>query len=238
MKIHLIGDLHVGHSSFNEKVLNEKLKEIEEEKAISRIILMGDLIEFATKKSVGTSVYETTMSNQEQIKYIKNKLEPFKDIIDGSLKGNHEYRADKDVSIDIADNLCDMLGIPYLKYSGIVTYAWNHVAYNINVWHGKGSTGTTGNALNNCIKMSEKAFADVYAMGHCHKLAKTSRIFKVPDSRNKQITQITQHFVLTGSALDYDDNYPDMQNLEIADLGFPTIELRGIKHKKNIKVTL
>lgn len=233
--IYAIGDLHVGHTKFNEGILKETLKEIKDNKEVSRILLMGDLLECATKTSIGAGLFETNLTPEEQQMYIEEIFEPFKDIIDGVVIGNHEDRIYQSTSIDVIRSFCKSLGIPYLKYNGIVNYAWNKKAYTVNMWHGAGGGGTIGSALNKCVKMSEKTFADVYLMGHVHKLADTTRRIKLPDTRNNKLVDIKQTFVLTGSALNYDESYPDQKNLEISDLGFPRIILNG-NGKKDVTV--
>ena len=83
--------------------------------------------------------------------------------------------------------------------------------------------------------MSQKVTADAYLMGHCHHKAHTTRIMKYVDSRNGKIIDARQSFVLTGQLLKYDDSYADQANLEIAEMGFPVLEL-ATTGKKNIRV--
>lgn len=236
LTIHPIGDTHIGHVSLDKEMLKEKIYEIKHTKDTSRVLLMGDLFECATKTSIGAGVFETNMNVDKQIEYAEEIFAPIKDVIDGAVLGNHEERIYSSTSIDVMKQFCRNLEIPYLRYSGVVTYAWNKRAYNINLWHGSGGGSSTASALNKCIGMSNKIHADVYLMGHCHKLANTSRQYRYIDTRNSKIVTTKQYFVLTGSALNYDDNYPDMQNLEIADLGFKKILLGGEVKKKEIKV--
>jgi len=232
--LHFIGDLHAGHNSYNESVVKKRINEILKHNAEghpNRVLLMGDMIEAATKTSVGAGVFETNKNPQEQVDYIVDLFSPIKQYIDGCVMGNHEYRIYKDTSIDVMRLIAEKLDIPYHVYTGVINYAWNKQAYTVNIWHGSGGGGTIGNAMNKCVKMAIKVETDIYAMGHVHKLAYHSRILKHVDTRNNKLINRQQMFVLTGSALDYDENYPDMKNLDLSQLGFPILKLSG-KEKK------
>jgi hypothetical protein len=203
-----------------------------------RILLMGDLIDCGTKSSIGASGYEQTLNPNQQLNTIVELFYPLREQIDGVLQGNHEYRIMKESGIDIAEQFCNQLHIPYLLYSGVVTYSLGRKsherAYNINMIHGNAG-GNVGNALMKCKAMSNKVTADVYLMGHTHNMVHTSRVMKYVDSRNEKLTEGKQYFVLTGHALDYDDSYADKANLEISPMGFPIIKLAG-SGKKEVTV--
>jgi len=196
---------------------------------------MGDLLDCGIKSAVGASTYEQSLTPNEQLNTICRFFERFKNQIDGCVMGNHEYRIYKDSGIDVLEQFCFRLGIPYMLYSGITTYSINgDRAYNFNYFHGK-SGGGVENALRACKRMSNQVTSDVYLMGHCHHNAYTKRIMKYVDSRNEKITDSEQYFVLTGHALQYDDSYADQANLEISVPGFPVIEL-ATTGNKNIKI--
>ena len=193
---------------------------------------MGDLMDCGIKSAVGASVYEQTLTVAEQLEKLKKHFEPLADRIDGCVMGNHEYRIFKEVGIDVLEVFCSELKIPYLFYSGVVTYSINgNRAYNFNMFHGKAGGGVE-NALKACKNMATKVNADVFLMGHCHRQAYTNRAVKVIDSRNSKIVDTMQHFVLTGHALSYDDSYADQANLDIAPAGFPCVELSAVGDKR------
>lgn len=201
----------------------------------NRILLMGDILDCGIKSAIGGSVYENSMTMQEQIDFVVQILKPLANRIDGYVQGNHEYRIYKETGIDVSKVICDRLNIPYLNYSGVVTYSLNKRAYNINMFHGK-SGGGVENALRKCKEMANKVNADIYLMGHCHHKAYTTRCFKQIDSRNEKIVDTVQYFVLTGHALDYDESYADQANLEISEKGFPIITLSN-NGKKQVKIS-
>lgn len=185
---------------------------------------MGDILDCGIKNAIGGSVYENKLTMQEQIDFAVTLLKQIADKVDGYVQGNHEYRIYKETGIDVSKIICDKLNIPYLGYSGVITYSLNKRAYNINMFHGKAGGGVE-NALRKCKEMANKVNADIYLMGHCHHKAYTTRCFKQIDSRNSAIVDTVQYFVLTGHALNYDDSYADQANLEISNKGFPIITL-------------
>lgn len=231
--IHPIGDLHVGHKNCDMDFIKSTLESIPKEPN-HRIILMGDLMDTGIKNSIGASVYENTLTPQEQLDVLIELLAPFSKQIDGYVMGNHEYRIFKDTGIDVCKIVCDAIGIEYSLYSGLITYSLKHRAYNINYFHGRAGGGVE-NALKKCKEMSNKVIADVFLMGHCHQCAFTNRRIRVIDSRNEKVVSTLQHFVLTGHALKYDDSYAEQANLEISDNKFPILKLTNTK-EKNITV--
>ena len=225
VNIYALGDLHIGHANSDILLIEHTLGEIRgKDPANNRVLLMGDILDCGIKSSVGGSVYENNLTMQEQIDYTIRLLKPIADRIDGYVQGNHEYRIYKETGIDVSKIICDKLCVPYLYYSGVVTYSLNKRAYNINMFHGRAGGGVE-NALRKCKEMANKVNADIYLMGHCHHKAYTTRCFKQVDSRNATIVDTVQYFVLTGHALDYDDSYADQANLEISNKGFPIITL-------------
>lgn len=238
--MHPIGDTHIGHKNSSPRDLAELLASIPKTPN-HRILLMGDLVDCGTKDSIGASAYEQMINPNEQLNLITDLFASHKEQIDGAVMGNHEYRIFKGSGVDIMEQFCKQLSVPYLLYSGVVTYSnsiksMTHFkrAYNINLFHGRAG-GSIENALRACKTMSQKVTADAYLMGHCHHKAHTTRIMKYVDSRNGKIIDAKQSFVLTGQLLKYDDSYADQANLEIAEMGFPVLEL-ATTGKKNIRV--
>lgn len=235
--IHPIGDMHIGHINCNMDFLTKQLENIPLS-SNHRILLMGDLVDCGTKSSVGASGYEQKLNPNEQLNTIVKMFCPFREQIDGVVQGNHEYRIMKESGIDIMEQFCNQLDIPYLLYSGVVTYSLGKKhyerAYNINMIHGNAG-GNIGNVMMRCKGMSNKITADVYLMGHAHYNMHSSRVMKYVDSRNEKLIERKQYFVLTGHTLDYDDSYADKANLEISPMGFPTIILSA-NGKKEVTI--
>jgi len=134
--------------------------------------------------------------------------------------------------------ICDRLHIPYLYHQGFIKYVVNEKGYLLNVWHGSGGGSTTATAMQVVEKMADRAHADVYCIGHFHKMLKSDRIYTLPDQRNMTLQRVEQHFVVCGSALDYSDGYAEQAGLMPRRLGFPEITLYGSTKHKHIKVSI
>lgn len=227
---------HIGNLNCRYDIIKDWIGKLD---SSHRGLILGDILECATKGSVGHAVYDADMTPQKQIDVAIELLAPVAEYIDGAVIGNHEDRIITSTSIDPMKIICDTLKIPYLGYQGFVKYNWNGVGYIVNLWHGAGGGTGAQAAIKQAEDMSNKAFADLYLLAHHHKLLKSDRIYTLPDPRNMTLQKIEQHFVVCGSALDYDEGYADMKGLHSRRLGFPEIQLRGDKRKgKQIKVLI
>lgn len=227
MYIVAISDLHIGHKSYQEKYLNDVIGFISKNKNRCRIVLLGDLLETATKTSVGAGPYEESFHTQQQLDKAIEIFKPYKDLIDMVIIGNHELRVFKDTSIDLMKNFSQSLGIVdrYVQYDGILNINVGGCMYAAYAAHG--STGGTkeSSAINSMLNMRERAFAHLYMQGHTHKLLSFTRKIYLPTVGN-EAAEMEQLFVNTGSALG-DEGYPAMKGLPPSSLGFGYIELFG-----------
>jgi hypothetical protein len=231
-----IGDLHLGSPHYHDETLRETLRFVDEYRERCRILLPGDICEVATKGSVGAGVYEQILTPPEQINRAVEIFRPYADLIDGVIIGNHEMRVYKDTGVDLlAEVFCPKLGIEdkYLRYQGVVKYAWNNRAYNVALWHGAGGGKRPGSAINKVNEMKNTVFADVYLMGHVHRLGSTKEDYFIPDPQHMKMRRITQAYVVTGSALEYEGSYAEMMGLTPSTKGFPVIRLSGRSVKKD-----
>lgn len=233
-----IGDLHIGSPHFDKQILDKQLEWIDKHRDNTRIILMGDIAETATKDSVGAGVIEQQENAQYQMMKSKKILWEFRDLIDGVVTGNHEQRIYKMSGFDISLYLCQLLGIDekYMRYQGVIKYAWNRRAYHISVWHGSGGGGTPGGAVNRLNKQADTVTADVYLMGHTHRKHAHTKSIYIPDSRNDKLIEHPQVFVGTGGALTYKGSYAEEKGLPPTEKGFVRVILGGeIKCGKTIR---
>lgn len=231
------GDWHIGHANYREDIVKSFLSKLTYN---TRGLLTGDLLECATKDSVGKGLFDTKrfVSPKEQKEYLIELLRPYAQFIDGAVVGNHEHRIEERISLDIMEDCCRELKIPYLKYTGIVKYAWNKTCYTFALWHGSGGGSSSQTAIKTVEDMANKIIADVYCIGHFHKILKSDRIMNIPDTRNNVVRKVKQYFVVCGSALDYNEGYAEMKGLKEVCLGYPIIELTGDKHNRKVVVKL
>lgn len=242
-----IGDIHIGSPSFDAKVLKRHLDFIREHRDQCRIILMGDLLETATKDSVGAGWAEATresgnkeeerraLLNEHLIK-AKGYLWEFRDLVDCIIDGNHELRVYKQSGLKLMDTFAEMMGIreKYCAYQGVVEYQLNQRAYHVNAWHGAGGGRKTGSSVNRVGAQREYVIADIYLMGHTHRTHVHKETAFMPDPQHKRMQAVTQYFIGTGHTLTYEESYAEAAGLPPSDTGFPICYLYG-KRDGNVR---
>lgn len=229
------GDLHAGSATYNEKKTKEIIQFIKENNCV--VLLMGDLAENANKKSIGAGVYNQKMIPDEQIKYLRNLLEPIKDKCIGMIKGNHEERTYKDSGIDICNILSYELNIPYCWWEFFGSIVGDKRGYSIYAVHSYTSNKRAGAAIDQTMRDIEQMVdVDIIMRGHTHKnIAHLPETYEV-DMRNNCVIEKKRAIVITGHFLNRDKSYAAAKPLRGDPPGTTALELEMNKHKsKNIK---
>ena len=197
-----IGDLHLGSRYFDKKSLDNTLSFIDKNRARCRILLMGDLLECATKTSVGRGVYDEKYPTQKQFEKAIAIFKPYSDLIDGVVEGNHSERIIRETSFEIIQEFCHRINCfgSYLQFEGIVNFHLGDFQYSTFLWHGSSGGITESSAINGLLKMRERTISNLYFMGHTHKLLSFTRRIHVP-STDSTASEVEQMFVNTGTAL-------------------------------------
>lgn len=216
-----LGDLHWGHPNCDKESIKGYLEWAKKNDAW--ILLMGDLIENSTRQSVGAGVYEQIIPPDTQLDQVLDLLEPYQDLIIGSLTGNHEERTFKDSGHDPAKNIARTLRVPYLRYGGFLRCSVNGIGFTVYATHGASGSATSAGKLNAVKKLAGIAEADLYLMGHMHDLLTETTIRKVVDVRSKAVKDKRQTFVVTGNFITYDDGYGQMKCYPPSKIGAPRI---------------
>lgn len=174
----LIGDVHLGARECDEKRFKADIDEIAADPA-AKVVLLGDMINNATKSSV-SNVYEETYSPSESIEIAVKMLEPIKDKILAACGGNHELRSGKEVDLDPAYTIMCRLGLSQLyRKNGVFLKVMcgsvngsgrSNPTYTMYMTHGSGA-GTTPGAGANRMHKTQAIFEgiDIFAQGHIHK---------------------------------------------------------------------
>ena len=228
-----VGDVHYGAINCDYKKFQECLEFCRS--ANAWILLMGDLLESATRYSIGAGVYEQK-DPQTQLDDMVEMLEPYKDLIIGSHLGNHEFRIYQATGINVMKVMCKMLKVRYLGY------AMNHVLHvgseRYIVFSTHGSSGATlrHTKIKKVLDISAWNKSDLYLYGHVHTLDMKSDEYMEYDARNKVMVSKKRYFVLTGSFLEYDDSYAEMKNYQPERTGVANIHLNGERHDMHISI--
>jgi len=227
-------DPHFGHKASNVEMLGAMVKYILQTENCYTVLL-GDLMEVATKTSIGTGAYSQAIHFGAQIKLIYKLLKPLADAgkILGGVTGNHEMRAMYSLALNPMSELCDKLQVPYLGFQGYLLLNVNKHIHTVMLYHGKGGGSTPAGKLNAMYKASKVANVDLYLTGHTHtKMYDREQYYTIDKETGELITK-TRHYATCGSMLNYWDNYSEMSLLPPEELGLISIELSDV-----IKVTV
>jgi predicted phosphodiesterase len=241
-ELHLypLGDLHIGHKGFQRGAFRARRDEILAD-PLGLVVLAGDIIENATRSSVG-DYYEMEIPNpQDQVDEAFSELLPLKDRIVASVRGNHEYRTPKDVGVDPARYIADRLEIPYFGDEAALTFAFGRqfnqkpVVYSVYLTHLSGGGGTDGGKVNALSKAARFIAADVLIGGHTH-MPETHRVaILIPDTRNGFISKRYMQLVNCGT-FQGRSGFGARKVMSPSVIGSPTIRLNGRKRKVTAEV--
>lgn len=230
-----INDIHYGSLSCNREKFEEYLDYILKSPD-TYTTGVGDLIENATKFSVGMAMYEETSHLPDQLEYIAEKLRPLVKAkkIFGLQPGNHEYRLSVLSGLDPMAILAKWLEIPYLGWQAYWSFDVDGERYKALTYHGAGGSVTKGGKLNNVRKMKEiMADADIYVMGHVHDLIHDFDEFNTITD-DGEIVRKRRHYVVAGSLLSYFGGYPEMAGFAPSPMGLARIDMFRNRHEVQV----
>jgi len=167
-----IGDAHAGSLNADLDSFRGALEYAKAHR--SMVLLMGDLVEAlpaTDRRWDPANVDRKVMTMGEQMQYLEETLEHFGgNHIIGMIMGNHYHRYAVHAMANEKMNMCKRLGCAYLGYRANIILRLNTVPYTISAWHGNGGGYEPGAVINRMVKEPRKFSADVYMMGHSHRL--------------------------------------------------------------------
>ena len=230
-----LGDIHFGDKSANLPRVKETVDWIADHEH-ARAILMGDLMNCATKSSVGAAVFDESFSGQEQYELMLELLGPIKDKIYGSFIGNHEQRIINTTGYNVTKMLAKQMGHKYYGYGSFIKLNVSGKNYIIYGTHGCSGATLPYTKIKKVLDMSSYIIADVYLYAHVHDIQVHTQEVKRVDMRKRIVERLKKYYILTGGYLNYEDSYAEMKNLRPAKQGSPTIIFGGLE--KEIRVIL
>lgn len=231
-----ISDAHKGDRSFDEVKLRKLIDDI------SRVpymyaFLTGDLINNAVKNGK-SDVYSEKIAPNKQKWAVVDMLMPIRDRILGMTGGNHEERTWKESGQDVSEDIAKALKVPYDPF-GIYFQLRCGIKpqqnYTLYTTHGTGGGGSMGNAVNKLHSMRNICVADIYVMGHTHRVISFNDEIFLPDLRHNKVIKQKRYYAMAGSYLDW-GGYAERLMLSPHPTGFPIIDISGIKKKVNITI--
>ena len=227
----LMGDTHIGSKFFDEELHKKHLDYCLENKL--PVLLMGDMIETATRDSVGAGVYEQDEIVDEQYEHAIHLFKPLADegLILGMHPGNHEYRIYKSSGFDITKAMCRELGVPSFGFGKLHYIRVGNQGYTLYTTHGSSGSRLPHTKIKSVIDLERLADAEIYAMGHLHQLTHHAGKFYDVDKRTRTVIEKRKHYILTGSYLNHWGSYGHMKNMQPSINGCVEIEFNGLEHK-------
>lgn len=228
-------DEHLGHNACDEKAVCERYKMLEKRNIPTAHL--GDLIENATRDSVGAGVYEQEEIADEQIERAIDILKPLasKGLLLSMQPGNHEMRTHNASGVNLTRIMAKFLSVPYAG-AGLVHYILvgdqKYVGYST---HGGSGAATVGGKINSLLKLESIVDADFYIQGHTHDTIHHARVYHALDCRSKSLVERKRHFINNGAWLNYWDTYGQVKGYSPPNKGNAIIKFDGTKHRLQVK---
>lgn len=203
IKIAYIGDVHVGSLNSHLTAFEKTIDWILQNDA--HVICMGDLIDAITPNDVRfdpDNVDRTYMTMGEQLDYVEEQLSriPTERFI-GMVAGNHYGKWATKACVKEKAKICQRLGGHFFGLHALLDIVLNEDdSFTTSFWHGAGGGYEMGSIVNRMSKEPRSFNADVYLMGHSHRLFHFSSVM-LNNARVKEERQKIMQFVNTGCYL-------------------------------------
>lgn len=232
-----MGDFHVGTTGFAyDKFAGYRDWILARRNAY--VVLLGDLIEATVRHSKG-DIWEQDISPGRQIDQVTALLKPLKNRILGMVMGNHERRIYDQTGFEPMSILCHKLGLPEgvygrdaLRLDLYIPFSGRKRPFYVFLTHGWGGARKTGGQLNKLEDLGDVIHADVYIVGHEHKLIQGRDDYLMPVSGGKWSIH-RKNYVQSGCFADYASlgGYLVRIGRKPPDIGAPRIRLQ-FKHAR------
>lgn len=238
--IYPLSDVHIGAHAHADRRFKERVSFIAAQDQSHRVLLMGDLMDNATRSSVSFSYGATTP--QQELDRLVDVLGPIADRIDLVIPGNHERRsADRGDGLDVTAQLTALLGIPkvYRKQASVIRYQFNkrkdkyyRTSVELLCHHGTGGGRKHGGKVNRVSDLKLlKADCHCYLMGHVHH---TSTHVETTISRWPP-RPLRQLFIITGAWVG-SEQYASDAAYPVPSIGAPIIHVEAVKDEPVLRV--
>jgi len=227
-EIVFIGDVHFGSPQCDVARFLDMLNYCLKTKTY--VLLMGDLLEVATRHSVGAGVYEQDNTAEQQHEQMLEWLTPLaeKKLILGTHAGNHGERVYKETGFNLDKALARELRVPYLADACWNQFRVGKETYTIYTLHGRSGSRFDGTALLALERISTSFFADGVFCGHSHKCINS--IVVMQKVQNGLVKEHKKHLLICGAYLKYDKSYGQALGLPISKMGSPKVRFYANKH--------
>lgn len=228
-------DVHWGSPHCNSNLWLDNLQESWENKN-HYLLLVGDLLEAATRTSIGGGIYEQKKHAGDQLEEIVNILKPFADEkrILGLTNGNHEDRIYDMSGVDVSQLMAKELNVPYYKHGGNFRFKVGNNNYHAYFTHGTSGSRLPYTKIKACLNLATFQRMDLYGIGHVHDLQHHTQEYQYIDNRSDSLKAGNSHFIICGHYLNWKNSYAQKASMVPSKQGTPKIELSGLEKEINI----
>lgn len=224
-----MSDVHLGHKQCDEDLFKRNLDMILESQM--PFADLGDLIENATRNSIGAGVYEQSSIAEAQIEAAIEHYTPLSHLLRSMQIGNHELRSWIASGINPTRQIAKRLNVKYGSPGMFHVIKVGNQVYKVYSTHGGSGATTTGGKFNALKRMGDIfPEADVVIQGHSHDTLYHSRELKSCDSRGA-ITKHKQHMVMNGAYLNWWNSYGQIKGYAPCNKGSAKINFHGDERK-------
>ncbi len=242
VKLVTFADEHIGDEHCDMKRLRERIAHVEND-PLAYCILNGDIIDNATKTSIGDT-YTQVFNPMEQLAKAVEIFSPIRDKILCITHGNHENRTYKKEGINLSYLLAKQLGLEdrYTPTSAVLFIRFGEqsrgiketngsgkkrmVCYTLYVLHGNGGGRKEGAKAIRLADMASIIDTDIYIHSHTHLPMVMKQAFHRIDERNSTVALVDKLFVNTAANLKY-GGYGEAQEFKPSSTDTPIIYLSG-----------
>ncbi len=221
-----LSDLHIGNKNCNLDKIS-RVVDIILNTENCYTMFVGDIIECATKTSIGRGIWDTNMDISEQLSYVSNILKALseKGKVLSVQPGNHEERYAQLVGINPLEEMCGFMDIPYLSFQAYVLLKIGEQKYTIFATHNIGAGRSKAGKITRAMALKDIAFTDLYISGHTHELANAhDKIYVINETTGKIETKY-RHYIIASTFLEYFNGYAAMKVYQPALTGAHVISL-------------
>jgi len=201
-----IYDAHIGASEHDSELFNRHVDWIVR---TPNVLTWngGDLIENASKLSVGAGVYSQDFNPQNQLVQALRRTARIAHKMLFALPGNHEIRTQL-MGVDVAQWIAWMLKVPYFPDYCFCIIKWRGNTFRILAHHGTGAAQTAG--AQRMAARKDVAWArpvDIYWTGHLHQPLVDVLYQTDADQKTGQLYERNGLVVISPSYLGYFGSY-------------------------------
>lgn len=237
IELHIFADEHIGDEHCDMKRLLERIEYVKNTPT-AYCILNGDLLDNATKTSIGDS-YAQVFNPMEQLEKAVELFGPIKDKIICITHGNHEARTYRKEGINLSALIATQLELQdlYTPTSALIFLRFGKdsrnghgrkLRYSIYTLHGSGGGRKEGAKAIRLADMASIIDADIYIHSHTHLPMVMRQAFYRIDTTNSTVAVVDKLFVNTAANLNY-GGYGEAGEFKPSSKETPVIYLSGKK---------